>query len=112
MSLFLDKNYISTKYDTKYPMDCLVHTYNKKYFNNQEETLNTLMNKVLLPGEVAFGYYYDPDAKYGTNAIFAVGPLSHGSGNIIFKNSTDIDKLVKDLSTYITSEKENIDLHL
>ena len=112
MSLFLDKNYISTKYDTKYPMDCLVHTYNKKYFNSQEETLDMLMNKVLLPGEVAFGYYYDSDAEYGTNAIFAVGPLSHGSGNIIFKNSTDIDKLVKDLSTYITSEKENIDLHL
>lgn len=112
MSLFLDKNYISTKYDTKYPMDCLVHTYNKKYFNNQEETLDMLMKKVLLPGEVAFGYYYDENTSYGTNAIFAVGPLSNGAGNIIFKNSNDIDNLIKDLSTYITEEKENIDLYL
>ena len=112
MSLFLDNNYISTKYDTKYPMNCLVHTYNKKYFNNQEETLEMLMNKVLLPGEVAFGYYYDEKAQYGTNAIFAVGPLSHGSGNIIFKNSAEIDKLIKDLSTYITTEKEEIDINL
>jgi hypothetical protein len=91
MGLFLDKR-IDTKYTPKYPSDCLVHTYNKKYCSDINTAETLLMNKVLLPGEVAFGYYYDEDASYGTNAIFAVGPLSNGSGNIIFKNSKDIDK--------------------
>jgi hypothetical protein len=100
MALFFDK-IISKKYDTKYPMDCLVHTYNKNYFNNINDTKTMLLNKVLLPGEVAFGYYYDTNASCGSNAIFAVGPLNNTGKNILFKNSDEIDYIVNDLNSYI-----------
>ena len=109
MSVFLDNNYISAKYDTQYPMNCLVHTYNKKYFNNQNEAANMLMEKVLLPGEVAFGYYYDPNTSYGINAIFAVGPLSHNGGNILFHNLQDITKYKEDILGFISNISNNID---
>lgn len=108
MSIFLDKEFISRKYDTKYPMDCLVHTYNKKYFNNREEAETMLMEKVLLPGEVAFGYYYDPLSASGTNAVFAVGPLSYQGGNILFKNATDVSSYTSTLDDYITNINEYI----
>lgn len=111
MGLFLD-NIINTKYTPKYPSDSLVHTYNKKYFDNYNSAAEMLMNKVLLPGEVAFGYYYDENTSYGTNAIFAVGPLSHGSGNILFKNSNDIDNLYNELKDFIKESEDTIDLNL
>ena len=97
MAYFID-NIIKRKYDTQYPKDSLIHTYNKNYFESIDEATEMLNNKVLLPGEVAFSYYYDPNIEHGSNAIFAVGPLTNGAGNIIFKNSNDIDKKIESLN--------------
>lgn len=60
-----------------------------------------LMYKVLLPGEVAFAYYYDNTCEHGINAIFAVGPIVHGSGNVFFHNAKQLDKIFLDLDTTI-----------
>lgn len=59
------------------------------------------MYKVLLPGEVAFAYYYDNTCEHGINAIFAVGPIVHGSGNIFFHNAKQLDKIFLDLDNTI-----------
>ena len=94
MALILDDSLRST---AARPLpDSLVHSYNKRCFQNYEVAEQTLINKVLLPGEVAFAYYYDQLSPYGQSAIAAVGPLTHGSGNIIFKNSATIDAIKDD----------------
>ena len=111
MGLALE-NSIPTKYTPKYPSDCLVHTYNKNYFDNYEIAADMLMKKVLLAGEVAFAYYYDENSSYCVNAVFAVGPLSQGSGNVLFKNSKDIEKIYNELKKFIDEGEERIELTL
>ena len=106
MALILDDSLRST---AARPLpDSLVHSYNKRCFQNYEVAEQTLINKVLLPGEVAFAYYYDQLSPYGQSAIAAVGPLTHGSGNIIFKNSATIDAIKDDLMTTIADVNASI----
>ena len=93
MSLFFNKE---IKTNSTYPVDSLIHAFNKKIFEDYEEAELMLLRKVLLPGEVAFAYYKDPDAEHGLNVIFAVGPVKNGSGNVIFKNSDEINKLIQE----------------
>ncbi len=85
MAIFLE-SYIKHS-DTKFPPNSLIHTYNTHYFNDYDEAKEALMNKVLLPGEIAYFYYYDTTAPNGVNALAGLGPLKSGSGNIIFKNA-------------------------
>ena len=88
--------------------DSLVHSYIKKCFMNYDIAEQTLLNKVLLPGEVAFAYYYDELSPSGQSAIAAVGPLTHGSCNIIFKNSVTIDAIRDRLMSTITDVNSSI----
>ena len=94
MSLFF-RNEVKT--NTTYPVDSLIHTFNKKVFKDYAEAEQKLKQKVLLPGEVAFAYYKDPEAEHGINVIFAVGPLKNGTGNTIFKNSDEINKYIHEI---------------
>ena len=89
MAIFLE-SYIKHS-DTKFPPNSLIHTYNTHYFNDYDEAKEALMNKVLLPGEIAYFYYYDTTAPNGVNALAGLGPLKSGSGNIIFKNAQQIE---------------------
>lgn len=99
MSVFLNSN---TQASQKlYPDDTLIHSYNKKIFSDYDTAVDNLSYKVLLPGEVAFAYYYDNTCEYGINAIFAVGPAVHGSGNVFFHNAKQLDKIFLDLDTTI-----------
>lgn len=88
--------------------DSLVHSYIKKCFMNYDIAEQTLLNKVLLPGEVAFAYYYDELSPSGQSTIAAVGPLTHGSCNIIFKNSVTIDAIRDRLMLTITDVNSSI----
>lgn len=88
--------------------DSLVHSYIKKCFMNYDIAEQTLLNKVLLPGEVAFAYYYDELSPSGQSTIAAVGPLTHGSCNIIFKNSVTIDAIRDRLMSTITDVNSSI----
>ena len=97
--------------------DSLIHSYNKKCFENINEAAIQLLNKTLLPGEFAVAYYNDPNAVYGESAIFAIGPLSHGRGNILFKNSEQLDsekleveQTLADQNNTITNFQENINI--
>jgi hypothetical protein len=93
MSLFFNKE---IKTNSTYPVDSLIHAFSKKVFEDYDEAELMLLRKVLLPGEVAFAYYKDPDAEHGLNVIFAVGPVKNGTGNVIFKNSDEINKLIQE----------------
>lgn len=108
MSLFYN-NEIKT--NTTYPVDSLIHAFNKKIFENYDEAVEKLLKKVLLPGEVAFAYYKDPEAEHGINVIFAVGPVRNGTGNTIFKNTDEINKYVQEqiliLKEYVDQEISN-----
>lgn len=89
MAVFFN-NQVETQHT--YPVNSLIHAYNSKIFEDYESVKTALMNITLLPGEVAFGYYNDPETEYGMNAIFALGPLKNGTGNILFKNADQLDK--------------------
>lgn len=88
MSLYLNNTQYSSNNHS--PQDTLIHSYNKQYFSDYDSAYETLSNKIMLPGEVTFAYYYDSNSPSGQNAIFAVGPLTQGY-NIVFKNSNEID---------------------
>ena len=106
MALILDDTLRST---AERPLaNSLVHSYNKRCFQSYEQAEQALINKVLLPGEFVFAYYYDRLSPYGVNALAAVGPLMHGSGNILFKNSITIDNIVEDLNSTIADVNASI----
>lgn len=106
MALILDDTLRST---AEMPLaNSLVHSYNKRCFQSYEQAEQSLINKVLLPGELVFAYYYDRLSPYGVNALAAVGPLMHGSGNILFKNSLTIDNIVEDLNSTIADVNASI----
>lgn len=106
MALILDDTLRST---AEMPLaNSLVHSYNKRCFQSYEQAEQALINKVLLPGELVFAYYYDRLSPYGVNALAAVGPLMHGSGNILFKNSLTIDNIVEDLNSTIADVNASI----
>lgn len=120
MALFLEETY---NRQPQKMSDSLIHSYNKKCFSDLATAEETLMNKVLLPGETAFAYYYDAQNIYGQSAIFAVGPLTHGTGNILYKNADQIDNLVTILEETIADVNasinyleedltENLNLHI
>ena len=92
MSLFMNK---PVQTEQTYPFNSVIHTFNSHLFDNIEEAEQMLKDKVLLPGEVAFAYYADPDMEYGMNAIFAIGPLTNGSQNLIFKNNSLLNKEIQ-----------------
>lgn len=93
MALYL--NNIQNNVNNHQSQDTIIHSYNKQYFSNYDSAYETLANKIMLPGEVTFAYYYDSNSPSGQNAIFAVGPLTQGY-NIVFKNADEIDS-VKDV---------------
>lgn len=84
----------------------LIHHYNKVCFKNYKEAVSVLKNKNLLPGEVAFGYYYDKTACCGVNAITAVGSLKSKSSNILFDNSKNITNQIDDLKEIVDVNNE------
>lgn len=84
----------------------LIHHYNKVCFKNYKEAVSVLENKNLLPGEVAFGYYYDKTANCGVNAITAVGSIKSKSPNILFDNSENITTQIDDLKEIVDVNNE------
>lgn len=84
----------------------LIHHYNKVCFKNYKEAVSVLKNKDLLPGEVAFGYYYDKTANCGVNAITAVGSIKSKSPNILFDNSENITTQIDDLKEIVDVNNE------
>lgn len=106
MSLFLNTD-LNTNTNNPLPGN-LIHTYSKKCYTNKEEAEKVIMNKVLLPGEVAFIYYYDKLSPYGQNALIAVGPLTNGAGNILFKNALELNEIIDLLKNSINSINASI----
>ncbi len=87
----------------------LINHYNKVCFKNYEEAVYKLKIKTLLPGEIAFAYYFDKSAEYGINAIAAVGSIKMGATNIIFDNIEDIQSYIEDLKEHVDSNSEKFD---
>lgn len=87
----------------------LINHYNKVCFKNYDEAVYKLKVKSLLPGEIAFAYYFDKNAEYGINAIAAVGSIKMGATNIIYDNADDIQSLIDSLSTKVDSNNEKFD---
>lgn len=106
MSVFL--NSTPSNIQKRYPSEALVHPYNTKVFKDYDTAVEMLMYKVLVPGEVAFAYYNDEECEYGINAIFAVGPIVHGCGNIIFQNALELQRIFDNLDTTIADVNTSI----
>lgn len=87
----------------------LINHYNKVCFKNYDEAVYKLKVKSLLPGEIAFAYYFDKNAEYGINAIAAVGSIKMGATNIIYDNADDIQSLIESLSTKVDSNNEKFE---
>lgn len=87
----------------------LINHYNKVCFKNYDEAVYKLKVKSLLPGEIAFAYYFDKNAEYGINAIAAVGSIKIGATNIIYDNANDIQSLIESLSTKVDSNNEKFE---
>ena len=105
MALYL--NNIQNNVNNHQFQDTIIHSYNKQYFSNYDNAYETLANKIMLPGEVTFAYYYDSNSPSGQNAIFAVGPLTQGY-NIVFKNSDEIDNIKNKLYETIADVNTSI----
>ena len=106
MSIFL--NSTPSNIQKTYPSEALVHPYNTKVFKDYDTAVEMLMYKVLVPGEIAFAYYNDEACEYGINAIFAVGPIVHGCGNIIFQNALELQRIFDSLDTTIADVNTSI----
>lgn len=105
MTLYL--NNIQNNVNNHQSQDTIIHSYNKQYFSNYDSAYETLANKIMLPGEVTFAYYYDSNSPSGQNAIFAVGPLTQGY-NIVFKNANEIDSIKNKLYETIADVNTSI----
>lgn len=105
MALYL--NNIQNNVNNHKSQDTIIHSYNKQYFSNYDSAYETLANKIMLPGEVTFAYYYDSNSPSGQNAIFAVGPLTQGY-NIVFKNADEIDNIKNKLYETIADVNTSI----
>lgn len=87
----------------------LINHYNKVCFKNYDEAVSKLKVKNLLPGEMAFAYYFDKTADYGINAIAAVGSIKLGGTNIIYDNADKVQQLMDKLQDTVSANNEKFD---
>lgn len=87
----------------------LIHHFNKVCFKNYKEAVTMLKHKNLIPGEVAFAYYYDKTADFGVNAISAVGSIKVGAANIIFDNSEFTTSAINELKLTVLANNEKVE---
>lgn len=87
----------------------LINHYNKVCFKNYEEAVSKLKVKNLLPGEMAFAYYFDKTADYGINSIAAVGSIKLGGTNIIYDNADKVQQLMDKLQDTVSVNNEKFD---
>lgn len=87
----------------------LINHYNKVCFKNYDEAVSKLKVKNLLPGEIAFAYYFDKTADYGINAIAAVGSIKLGGTNIIYDNADKVQQLMDKLQDTVSANNEKFD---
>ena len=87
----------------------IINHYNKVCFKNYDEAVSKLKVKNLLPGEMAFAYYFDKTADYGINAIAAVGSIKLGGTNIIYDNADKVQQLMDKLQDNVSANNEKFD---
>lgn len=87
----------------------IINHYNKVCFKNYDEAVSKLKVKNLLPGEIAFAYYFDKTADYGINAIAAVGSIKLGGTNIIYDNADKVQQLMDKLQDTVSANNEKFD---
>lgn len=87
----------------------IINHYNKVCFKNYDEAVSKLKVKDLLPGEMAFAYYFDKTADYGINAIAAVGSIKLGGTNIIYDNADKVQQLMDKLQDTVSANNEKFD---
>lgn len=87
----------------------LINHYNKVCFKNYDEAVSKLKVKNLLPGEMAFAYYFDKTTDYGINAIAAVGSIKLGGTNIIYDNADKVQQLIDNLQDTVSANNEKFD---
>lgn len=87
----------------------IINHYNKVCFKNYDEAVSKLKVKNLLPGEMAFAYYFDKTADYGINAIAAVGSIKLGGTNIIYDNADKVQQLIDKLQDTVSANNEKFD---
>ena len=87
----------------------IINHYNKVCFKNYDEAVSKLKIKNLLPGEMAFAYYFDKTADYGINAIAAVGSIKLGGTNIIYDNADKVQQLMDKLQDTVSANNEKFD---
>lgn len=87
----------------------IINHYNKVCFKNYDEAVSKLKVKNLLPGEMAFAYYFDKTADYGINAIAAVGSIKLGGTNIIYDNADKVQQLMDKLQDTVSVNNEKFD---
>ena len=87
----------------------IINHYNKVCFKNYDEAVSKLKVKNLLPGEMAFAYYFDKTADYGINAIAAVGSIKLCGTNIIYDNADKVQQLMDKLQDTVSANNEKFD---
>ena len=87
----------------------IINHYNKVCFKNYDEAVSKLKVKNLLPGEMAFAYYFDKTADYGINAIAAVGSIKLGGTNIIYDNADKVQQLMDKLQDTVSANNEKFE---
>ena len=87
----------------------IINHYNKVCFKNYDEAVSKLKVKNLLPGQMAFAYYFDKTADYGINAIAAVGSIKLGGTNIIYDNADKVQQLMDKLQDTVSANNEKFD---
>ena len=87
----------------------IINHYNKVCFKKYDEAVSKLKIKNLLPGEMAFAYYFDKTADYGINAIAAVGSIKLGGTNIIYDNADKVQQLMDKLQDTVSANNEKFD---
>ena len=95
--------------DTHVEIPPIILVHNKTPFENYSAAVSAVEQKTINPGEIIIAYYKNPATADGLSAIIAVGPLTQGGKNDIFKNAEEIDALVEYVSTLISGQQSSFD---
>ena len=77
--------------DTHVEIPPIILVHNKTPFEDYSAAVSAVEQKTINPGEIIIAYYKNPATADGLSAIIAVGPLTQGGKNDIFKNANKID---------------------
>lgn len=95
--------------DTHVELPPIILVHNKTPFADYATAVSAVESKSINPGEIVIAYYTNPATADGLSALIAVGPLTSGAKNDIFKNAEEIDALAEYLQTLVNGQQTSFD---